>query len=379
VRAVDPRTLEVTLEHRQSFILFSLGGAPFEPVPRSVVERFGGGTRPGSLWSRPGNIVSNGAFMLASWHPNQDLVVVRNPHYWDRAHVRLREIHFYPTDDAESEELAFRSGQLHVTYSLPTSKIAVYRQHSKSLLHISPLLQTSYLCFNTKRSPFGDARIRRALSIAIDRDQIVPLVRHESATPAHSLTRPGTAGYSPPGVADYDPDLARRLLAEAGYPGGAGFPAVELKVTGSQNRVFAEALQQVWQKELGVTVAIASEEQKTLFSDGNTGNFQVMETGYFYGINAPETILLVMKGDSPQNYTGWNDPAYEIAYKRASEADTEVERRAAFDEMERILFLQAPVAPLYFINQPFLVSDQVKGWRDNSIGQIDWRELSLSP
>jgi oligopeptide transport system substrate-binding protein len=154
---------------------------------------------------------------------------------------------------------------------------------------------------------------------------------------------------------------------------------VELKLSGSQIRVFAEALQQAWQKELGVTVAIASEEQKTLFSDGSTGNFQVMETGYFYGINAPETILLVVRGDSPQNYSGWKDPAYESAYERASEAGTEAEQRAAFDELERILFLQAPLVPLYYVNQPFLVSNQVRGWRDNSIGQIDWRELWLGP
>ncbi len=379
VRAIDPQTLQVRLEQRQPYILVVLGGAPFEPVPRAVVERFGGGTHPGSAWTRPGNLVSNGAFILASWHANQDLVVVRNPHYWDRGRVRLREIHFYPTDDADSEELAYRSGQLHVTHSLPESRIAGYRLHAESQLHISPELQTAYLLFNTARPPFNDARVRRALSLAIDRDRIVPLVRHETATPAHSLTRPGTGGYSPPSVADYNSAQARALLAEAGYPGGAGFPPADLKLSGRRAQVFGEALQQAWQKVLGVRIAIAQEEQKAMFSDGGAGNFQIIEMSYFYGVNAPESILAIQKGDSPQNYTRWNAPEYERAYARACAAASEAERRAAFDAMEEILSVQAPIIPLFFINQPFLVSTQVKGWRDNTIGQIDWRELWLAP
>ncbi len=379
LRAVDARTFEVRLGQRQPNLLFLLGGAPFLPVPPAVVERFGGGTQDGSAWARPGNMVSNGAFMLSSWHPNQDLVVTRNPHYWDRAHVRLREVHFYPIDDPNTEEHAFRAGELHVTYTLPISKVAAYRLRSDPELHVTPELETNYLFFNTTKPPFNDARVRRALSLAIDRDRLIPLVLHESASPAHSLTRPGTGGYSPPQAADYDPAQARRLLAEAGYPGGTGFPPVEFKFASPRMSPLAEALQQVWQQELGVHVAVATEEQKTFFSDGIARNYQLAMMGYFYSFNAPDAILTVPLSDSQINYMDWNEPRYDRAYDTAANAATDAERRGNLDEMERLLAAEVPLAPLYYLNQPYLVRSQVRGWRDNGLGQIDWRELSLAP
>jgi oligopeptide transport system substrate-binding protein len=379
VKAIDPHTFEIRVDHPTPYLLYVLGGAPFDPVPRAVVEHFGGGTHLGTAWTRPGNLVSNGPFMLASWHPNQDLVAVRNPHYWDDGRVRLREIHFYPIDDADVEERAFRAGQLHVTYSLPLSKIAAYRQRADPQLHVTPQLYTDYVIFNTRKPPFDDVRIRRAFSLVVDRDRLVPLILSESATPAHSLTRPGTDDYLPPSLIDCDPAQGRRLLAEAGYPGGAGFPAIDYKVASPRNRKLAEALQQTWQQELGVRVTIAPEEQKTMFNDASTGNFQLVGMGFFYAINAPETMLMVPLSDSLDNYTGWKEPAYDAAFRRASYAGTAAERRAGLDAMEHILNVEVPFAPLFFIDQPTLVSAQVKGWRDNALGIIDWRELSLAP
>jgi len=379
MRVVDAETFEIRLDHRQPYFLTILAGAPFQPVPRAVVERFGGGTRPGTAWTRPGNMVSNGPFMLSAWHPNQDLVVVRNPFYWDSARVRLREIRFYPIDNADTEESAFRAGQLHVTFTLPLGRISAYRARSDPRLHVTPQLNTDYLFFNTARRPFDDVRIRRAFSLAIDRELVVPRVLQDSAAPAHSLTRPGTGGYLPPPAVDHDPAEARRLLTAAGFPGGVGFPAVEFKVSGLRNRRMAEALQEVWRKELGVHVSIAAEEEKTLFDDGDTGNFQMAAMGFFYAINAPETVLLVPVGTSRYNFTGWKDSAYDAAYARALGSENGTDRKSALDAMERILGARVPLAPLFFINQPFLVDPDVKGWRDNPIGAIDWRELRLGP
>jgi oligopeptide transport system substrate-binding protein len=379
LRAPDPHTFEIRLDHRQPYLLYILGGAPFEPVPRAVVERFGGGGRPGTAWALPGNMVSNGPFMLAAWHRNQDLVAVRNPRYWDSSRVRLREIDFYPMDDADAEERAFRTGQLHVTQALSLSKIAAYRDVADTRLHVTPQLNTDYLLFNTARPPFSDLRIRRAFSLVIDRDRLIPLVLNGAASPAHSLTRPGTGGYSPPRIADFDPAQARRLLAEAGYSGGAGFPAVEFKTSNPGNRKLAEALQEVWRKELGVRVALVQEEEKAFFSDESTGNYQLAAMGFFYAINAPEAVLVVPLSDSLYNYTGWKDAEYDRAYRRADRAETEADRRDGLDAMERILAREVPFAPLFFVNQPRLVSPQVRGWRDNAIGSIDWRELWLAP
>ena len=224
LRAIDPRTFEVRLDYRAPYFLTILAGAPFVPVPRAVLERFGGGRRQGTAWTRPGNLIGNGAFILKAWHPNQDLLVARNPRYWASARVRLREIRFFPIDDAQAEERAFRSGQLHATFSLPLDRLAAYRRGAERELHITAQLNTVYLIFRTSRAPFDDVRVRRAFSLAIDRDRLIPSLLQETATPAHSLTRPGTDGYVPPAALDHDPSQARRLMAVAGYPNGAGFP-----------------------------------------------------------------------------------------------------------------------------------------------------------
>lgn len=377
VTAPDERTVEIRLEYPAPYLGYVLSGSPFAPVPRAVVERFGGGTRRGTAWTRPGNLVGNGPFVLKSWNPGADLVVVKNPWYWDRGRVRLREVRFYPFDNAGAEERAFRAGQLHATYTLPPSKIAAYAGAPAGLLHVTPQLNTVYLVFNTGKAPFDNPDVRRAVSLSIDRDRLVPGVLRERGAPAHALTRPGTGGYEPPRGPDWDPRLARELLARAGYPAGAGFPNAEFRVPADFPAEFAQALQEAWRRELGIALEISAGEKKAVFSDLASGSFQVAAMPFFYAVNAPEMILLVPLSDSPYNFSRWKCPAYDQAYRRATAAPTASARAAAFDEMEGILAAQAPFAPLYYVNQCFAVRAEVRGWRDNPLGQIDWRDLSL--
>lgn len=378
VRALDPRTFEIRLEHPAPYLLCVLGGAPFMPVPRHVIEKFGGATRAGTAWTRLGNIVSNGAFVLKSWQPHANLTVARNPRYWDRGRVRLNEVRFYPIESGDTEERAFRAGQLHVTFDLPPHKLSVYRDAKPPQLHVTPLLAVTYVIFNTNRPPFDNARVRRALSLAVDRDRLVANVLHESASPAHSLTRPGTGGYSPPVLADYDPLQARRLLAEAGYPGGVGFPQAELlSHPGGSSRQLAEALQQIWQRELGVRLEIAQQESKVMIDALEAKNYQVALTGYFYGMQAPEFILTLARSISPSNQSGWKNPVFDQAFTAADFASSVAARHAAFDQMEQLVHAEAPYAPIYSSNKCQLIHPSVRGWRDNALYVIDWRELSL--
>lgn len=379
VRAVDPRTLEVRLDYPAPYILYILAGPPFDPVPRSLVERFGGGDKPFTAWSLPGNLVSNGAFTLKAWPPGEAVVVAKNPNYWDAARVRLQEVRFYPTDNPDSEERAFRAGELHATYSLPVSKLVAYRERSDPELHVSPQLCTGFLIFNVTRKPFDDVRVRRAFSLAVDRDRVIPEVFLGSASPAHALTRPGTARYHPPVAVGFDPDQARALLAQAGYPGGRGFPSVEFRFPTGPMRPLAEALQEIWRQELGINVEVRGEEQKSLFDDMHSLRYGFGVAQYFYGVNAPEMMLNFILSDSASNWTGWKSPAYDQDFRDASFAKDEAGRRAAYDAMERLIAHDSPVSALYYLNQPFLLSPQVKGWRDNSIDAIDWRELWLDP
>ena len=378
LRAIDARTFEIRLAHPAPHFLFVLAGAPFMPIPRHVVERFGGATVPGTPWTRAGNLVGNGPFVLKSWQPQVNVTVTKSPRYWDRAHVRLKEIRFYGIENADSEERVYRAGELHLTYQTPLSKLAVYRQNQNSPLHVTPMLWTNFVVFNTTRPPFDRAGVRRALALAIDRERLISGVLHESGSPAHSLTRPGTGGYTPPVMTDHDPAEARRLLTEAGYPGGAGFPKVEILTSaGSVSAEVAQVLQRNWQQELGVKIEIVQQEQKTTLDAMSSGHYQVGLTGYFYGTPAAEFILNQGLGSSPSNWAGWKNADYDQAFTAAKFAGSVEARRAAYDRMERLLNAEAPLAPIYFVNQCNLIHPDIRGWRDNSLYAIDWRDLWL--
>jgi oligopeptide transport system substrate-binding protein len=236
-----------------------------------------------------------------------------------------------------------------------------------------------FLDFNANKPLFKDVRVRRAFALAIDRDRIIPLVNQGEFSPAHALTRPGTAGYQPAPVADYLPDEARRLLAEAGFPGGAGFPAVVIRCRQGNKKPLAEVLQETWRRVLGVSVEIEIEEQKVFFSDLEARNYDLALDSYFYGIQAPEMMLMMVLPDSPANYPGWKSPAFAEAFRQANEAIVPEIRRAAYDRMERIVQDESAFVPIAYWNQVHLVSPTVKGWKDNALYAIDWREVWLEP
>ena len=260
----DPRTLVILLEHPAAYLLKLLARDPFYPVYMPSLDAAGGRRQRGGPWTRPGALVSNGPFTLAEWRPNVYVRVRANPSFWDAGRVRLREIRFYPTDDEGAEERAFRTGQLHVTYRLPKSKLPVYAAEHPGELHVLRSLRTNFLTFNVSRAPFTDGRVRRAFSLAVDRERLVSAVLGRLGSPAFSMVRPGTGGFVPPRVFNFDPGAAARLLAEAGYPGGRGIPPVELTLNGNTGTTLevAEVIQRMWEENLGVRAAVRPIEFK---------------------------------------------------------------------------------------------------------------------
>jgi oligopeptide transport system substrate-binding protein len=377
-RVIDAHTFEVRLAHPAPYILYVFGQNPFMPVPRAVVERYGKPFDRDNPWSKPGSLVSNGAFMLKSWQPNANVTVVRNPYYWDRAEVKLNEVRFYPTDDPDTEEHGFRAGEFHITFRVPISKVAAYAAEPNTPLRISPQLATWFLVFNTRKPPFDNVKVRRAFSLVVDREKVVSAVLHQVGTPAHSLTRPGCGGVTFPAVADHDPDLARKLLAEAGYPGGSGFPKVEFTVRSSgTDPIMAEALQQLWLRELGVQVTIGQKEPKVAISGFYAGDYQFGLNSWFPGIDSPEFTLTLARGGSPSNMSGWQNADFDQAFHDADFATNPETHAAACVAMEKIIFDEAPYSPVYYFNQPQLVSPSLHGWQGNLIQQTDFRALSV--
>jgi oligopeptide transport system substrate-binding protein len=376
--AVDDRTLRLTLERPTPYLPALTAQPAWFPVNLRVLAKFGDPRQRLPAWTRPENLVGNGPFTLASWRPNADLTVVKNPAYWDAAHVRLGQIIFFPTESPEVEERSFRAGQRHLTYSLPTTKIAPYRQENPAALRLDPFLQAVFLRFNTTRPPFTDARVRRAFSLAVDRDAIAASVLRGVGTPARSFTPPGGAGYTARATVPTDFTAARRLLAEAGFPEGRGLPALDLQVRNDEYQPrLAEVLQARWKKELGVTLTITPLEQKTWVQNQQTLNYTLSGAGWIGDFVDPVTFLDLFVSSGGNNWTGWANPAYDDLIRQAAATTDPAARREVFQQAEALLLEQAPVAPVWFGVRAYLIHPSVHGWEPSLLGLHQYKKVYL--
>jgi oligopeptide transport system substrate-binding protein len=378
LRSPDARTLRVSLEHAAPWFLSVLDSPPWMPVPVSTIAKYGDSATRGNPWAAPGRFVGNGPFVLDSWHRGQDILVSRSPTYWDRASVRLSAIRFHAFESIDAEERAFRAGQLHVTEAMPPERIDAYRRDAPRLLRIDPLLGTYFICVNVRRPGLNDSRIRLALALAIDRTAIVEKVLRAGQRPAYSFTPPGMGGYSPEPVQRLDADGARRLLAEAGQAGGGRLPAFTLMYNNSDvHRVVAEALQEMWRRELGVQVQIYNQELKGTLEARRTGNYDMLLSSWIADYEDPSAFLDIWRGDDADNFTGWSSAAYDtLLFSAARAAGTEA-RAALFEKAERLLLEEAPVIPLYHYTHAFLIQPSVKGWHPTLLDHHPYKGVSL--
>jgi oligopeptide transport system substrate-binding protein len=361
--APDPRTLTVRLEHPAPWFPSILGSPSFMPVPLETVSRYGAATRRGNPWASPGTWVGNGPFELKSWRHGQEIVVERSSTYWDAAHVRLRGIHFHAFDSLDSEERAFRAGQLHLTEALPPARIEAYRAKSPGLLRIDPLLGTYFLRINVRRPGLSDERVRRALALAVDRPAIVGKILQGGQQPAYSFTPPGLAGYEPAPDQKENRAEALRLLAEAGHPGGRGLPAWELLYNNSEtHREIAEALQEMWRRDLGISVRLVNEELKSTEEDRRTGAFDLLRSSWIADYTEPSAFLEIWRGDSGNNFTGWSNAEFDRLLSRAERTADPPARNAAFAGAEHLLLQEAPIIVLFHYTHVFLIRPSVHGW-----------------
>lgn len=376
--APDARTVVITLEHPASYFLSLLQHWVWWPVHTPTLEKSGSLYERGNRWARPETFVGNGPFTLKEWRLGQRLIVEKSATYWDAAAVRLKAIHFYPIEDVNAEERAFRSGQLHLTEALPLAKIDTYRDSQPKFLRIDPYLGTYFYRINITR-PFLNARdVRRALALSVDRDLLVKNTLRGGQLPAHAFTPPGTAGYTPSARIETNFDEARRLLAAAGYPDGKGAPVIELLFNTSDNhRVIAEAIQAMWRKELGLDVRLVSMEGKSVLAARRTGDFQIMRSSWIGDYADPSSFLSVWTGDSGNNYTGWSNPDYDQLLHQASRTDDPAVREALFQQAEALLVADAPFIPIYYYTHVFLLQPSVKGWSPTLLDHHPYKHVWL--
>ncbi len=366
-QAPDPYTLVVNLRNPAAYFLQICNHNSWYPVHLPTILKFGKFDEKSTAWTHPGNFVGNGPFRLKAWLNQQELVVERDPNYWDAANVRLHEIHYYPTENIDTEERDFRSGQLHVSYDVPLAKLDVYRKNAPQVLVISPYNGTYYYRLNVTNPILKDKRVRRALALAIDREGIVKNVMRGGQQPAYCLTPPDyEGGYVCRAGIPTDYDAARKLLAEAGYPGGRGLPPVEILInTNASHRAVAEVVQQTWRDQLHVDARIVNQEWKVYLDSQHTLNYCASRSSWIGDYVDPFTFLGLMLSDGGNNDTGFNNPEYDRLVSHSREVPDPVARREILQQAEAILLDDAPVAPIYFWTRVYLRQPSVKGWYDN--------------
>jgi oligopeptide transport system substrate-binding protein len=374
ITARSPEIFEVVLTRPVADFLQVLLNHTFLPVHRPTIEAFGGPGVRASGWTAPGSHVGNGAFKLVKWEPNSVIRVEPNPHYWDAGVVRLKAIEFYPIEDENTELRAFESGQLHVTNSVPVGMRTHYAEKFPERIRFDPFAGVYYLKMNTTRPPLDDQRVREALSLAIDRRQIVQSILRGGERAAHGFVPAGLSGYEPPWREVYDPDRARQLLAEAGFPEGKGFPAIEFLYNTSDNhRKIAEAIQAMWREELGVTITLTNKEWKVYLDATNNMNYDIARAGWI-GSLYPLSFLQNLLSVSANNETGFADPRYDELLYRSIGLFQKEERDAVLHEAESRMLAAFPVLPLYWYTNAFLIDPRVRNW---SPKLVDQRPLKL--
>jgi oligopeptide transport system substrate-binding protein len=380
VKVVDDHTLELHLAYPVPYLPDLIAHASWYPVPKTAVEAYGTMDQRGSRWTRPGNLVGNGPFTLTEWIPNQVITVEKSPTYWDRDNIHLNAVRFYPIESSASEEAAFRAGQLHLTTGVPIDKLAIYREDPElsKVFDEHPVLATYYYRFNTRKPPLDDVRVRRALSLAIDREQLVSKVTLGGQVPARALTPPGTGGYTAGDLLKGDVEEARRLLAEAGFPNGEGFPKLEILFnTNDGHRRIAEAIQQMWRQALNVDIGLYNQEAKVQSDSMRDGNYTIARMAWIGDYVDASTFLELMLSDSGNNQTGWANEEYDDLVNQARYAINREERWELYRQAERILMAESPIAPIYFYVNNRLMDPAVKGFHGNLIDIHPYNGISL--
>ncbi len=375
--APDDHTLKISLVGPTPYFPLMLPHYAWYPVHPPTIEAHGGPTNRASRWTHAGSFVGNGAYQLKTWRFKHIIEVERNPYYWDAATVKLNEVHFYPIDNLPTEERMFRDGQLHVTYEFPLDKVSYWKNEPSGSYRSEPYLGIYFYRVNVTHPQLKDPRVRRALSLTIDRASLATNVLHGNGIPATAQVPP-VAGYVGPDLVRYDPEAARRLLVEAGYGPQNPPPRFDILLNVSEkHKIIGEAIQQMWKSELGVNVGINSQDWGVYLDAQQRIDYDVCRAGWIADYTDPMSFLDMWTTGNGNNQTGWSNAEFDALIAQArvtgeTEARFDILRRA-----ETILLEDQPVIPIYVYLRPRLVSPLVENWHPKMQDYRPWKHIGL--
>ncbi|MGD9156024.1 MAG: peptide ABC transporter substrate-binding protein, partial [Bacillota bacterium] len=351
VKALDRYTLRVTLKAPCSYFPALTTHHSLYPVNQRIVA-----ANPDKWAAKPQTYVGNGPFKLVKWVHHEKLEFVPNPYYWRRRKVKLARLVFYMVEEHSTALTMFETGQVDLVEELPAAELP--RLQAAGVLKSIPWLATYYYMFNVRKPPLDDVRVRRALTLAINRAQLIKYVVKGAQRPA--------LAFVPFGVPDVrkrssfrrvggnfikDGNLARakKLLAAAGYPKGRKFPRLEILYnTNESHKQIAEAIQEMWRKGLGIKVTLTNQEWKVYMDTRDQGNYQILRAGWVADYADPMTFLDLWMTGNGNNDTGWSHPKYDRLLRRAQNSGNNSARLRLLHQAEKILMTELPILPLYF-------------------------------
>lgn len=377
VSAPDDWTLKVSLKEPVPFLPDITRHYTWFPVPRHVVLKFGKMTDRFTEWSSAGNYVGNGPFVLKEWVLNDRIETAKNPNYWNVANVKLNGVRFVPVENFYTETRGFLAGQLHTTYQLPQTLVEKIKEDSPQFLRQERYIATDFVRINTTRPHLNNPKVRMAMSLAINRKLLCEHVLIGN-TPAGTLT-PSMGDYKPDDVVSFDPDRAKALLAEAGFPDGANFPRYTILISSSGSRAAVESLQAMWRQNLGIIFDIRSMDFGSYISAQQSLEYDVALAAWTGDYLDPTTFLLMWTEGNGNNNTGWHSPEYEGLLDKAAHQADPAQRFELFRQAERILMEQQPIAPITYRGRNYLLRPEVKNWHPLLLDNHPWGSISLEP
>lgn len=371
IAALPDDVLEMRLVEPVPYLPSLLAYQAFAPVPLDVVRRWG------SAWTDAEHIVGNGPFVLVERRLRDRIRLARNERYWDAAHVRLASIDALAANGATTQLNLLLTGDADWIVKPPPALYEALRARPE--WRSGGQLGVTFLRFCTTHAPFDDARVRRALLLALDRESLARDVMRGGEIASTSYVPHGLAGYDPAPLEAADPERARALLAEAGFPGGRGFPPFELlHPHNDATRDLCAAITAMWREQLGLSqVTIASQEFGTYIDSTSTLKYDVAWSSWIGDWLDPSTFLLVFAGESGNNRTGWRDATYDALLDESARQLDPAARLAVLRRAEERLLDALPIAPLHQRANVNLVAPRVDGFCDNMLDLHPLRDLAV--
>ncbi len=373
VKAVDPLTFQVTLSYPCTYFDKLAAFATLNPVQQETVEANG------DAWATaPETYISNGPYYMTEWIVGQQIVLTKNPYYqggWDSSKIVTDTITFLLMEDPTAAYTAFQTGQASLVRDVPTEEIpSLVRAEDGGEFHVEPIMATSYVSMNLNEEIFSDVNVRKALSLAIDRERLANTIMQGTYTPAYKLNAPGITDADGTTLfmdnasdewipTDYEvaKKMAQDALAEAGYPGGEGFPIISYTTNDAgYNKAVAEYLQSCYKEALGITMEVEIVEWSSFTPQRRAGDYLMARNGWVYDYNDPSNMLELFMSDNGNNDGKYANPEYDKLMEESQIKDVDL-RFEKLHAAEELLMSEYAMIPLVYSNDFWLQSNDLQG------------------